>query len=322
MSRTVAAAALAAAFVLSSPAAVFAAAPEAAAEQPKAGAPDPAAEAALAKQREQAAEAFLKSLTPRHGVISLGDAEAELSLTDKYYFLDAADAKKVIVEAWGNPPGSAEGVLGMIFAKGTTPLDDAWGAVVTYEAEGYVSDKDAHKINPKRLLKDMQSGEDAENKARKDAGYEPTHVVGWAETPSYDATRHALIWAKEISFGTSPDHTLNYDVRLLGRRGVLSLNVVAGMKDLASVRTAAEGVRAAAAFKPGARYGDYQEGVDKKAAYGVTGLLAAGLGLAAAKKFGLLAGGLLLLKKFAAVIMAGLAGVGAWFRNLFRKREA
>ena len=55
--------------------------------------------------------------------------------------------------------------------------------------------------------------------------------------PSYDAAAHKLYWAKELMFGTDMDHTLNYNIRVLGRRGVLVLNAVAEMKQLAVIRT-------------------------------------------------------------------------------------
>jgi hypothetical protein len=37
-------------------------------------------------------------------------------------------------------------------------------------------------------------------------------------------------------FGSEGDHTLNYNIRILGRRGVLVLNAVSGMKQLDAIR--------------------------------------------------------------------------------------
>src|SRR5258706_12166472 len=83
------------------------------------------------------------SLTPVHGAVPLPGAKAALQLGSGYYFLNADDAKKVITEGWGNPPEAADGVLGIVFPEGKSFIDSSWGAVVTYNASFYVSDKDS-----------------------------------------------------------------------------------------------------------------------------------------------------------------------------------
>lgn len=51
-----------------------------------------------------AAKAFLASLHPQTGDVRVPEAKAVLHLGDRYYFLPAADAKRVLTEVWGNPP--------------------------------------------------------------------------------------------------------------------------------------------------------------------------------------------------------------------------
>ncbi|PYY19536.1 MAG: hypothetical protein DMG62_24515 [Acidobacteria bacterium] len=61
--------------------------------------------------------------------------------------LNGPDAQTVLVKLWGNPPRSAD-LLGMLMPDGASvsPLTEKSGAVVvTYEPDGYVSDKDAEK---------------------------------------------------------------------------------------------------------------------------------------------------------------------------------
>lgn len=72
-------------------------------------------------------------------------------------------------------------------------------------------------------------------------------------------------------------------MRHLGRHGVLSMNVISQMSKLTEVRQVAAHLAKTAEFDTGARYVDYQAG-DKKAEYGLAGLVAAGLGVGAAKK--------------------------------------
>ncbi|MBO9709837.1 MAG: DUF2167 domain-containing protein [Caulobacter sp.] len=251
------------------------------------------------------------------GQIALPAAHAKLNLGADYYFLDAAAAKRVLTEGWGNPPEVGEGVLGMIVPARFKPLEAAsWGAVVTYQDVGYVSDKDARKIDPQKLLDQLRESEDESNARRKEAGYPTIHLAGWAEQPSYDPARHLVIWAQDLAIGGGEAHSLNYDIRLLNRQGVLSLNVISSMKDLQDVRAAAGSIAQAAVFDPGSTYADHAKG-DKAAEFGVAGLVAAGLGLAAAKKFGLLAILLVVLKKGFVVVAAAFASVVAWVRKTF-----
>jgi uncharacterized membrane-anchored protein len=285
----------------------------------RAAAPD--APPSAAERAEIAkAEALLKSLHPTHGDIKLPGADATLHLGDRYYFLGPADAKRVLVEGWGNPPDAADGVLGLVFPAGASPLGDTWGAVVTYDNQGYVSDAEAKTTDYGKLLESMRSNEDQVNDERKKQNIPAIHLVGWAQAPVYDPAHHSLIWARDIQFADQKIDTLNYDVRELGRRGVLSLNIVYRMPDLASVRTAATDLGAVTGFDPGARYTDYQNGVDKRAAYGVAGLVAAGAGVALAQKAGLLALLLLFLKKGFVVIIAGGAALFARIKAAFRKK--
>lgn len=265
-------------------------------------------------------EALRDGLKPQHGTVALPEAKASLALGEGYYFLGQADAKKVLTEGWGNPPEAAEGVLGMVFASGTDfTMADAWGGVITFEKTGYVSDEDAAKEDYDTVLSQMQDGENERNEILIKEGFPSSHLRGWAQPPTYDATRHDLIWAREIQFGAETDNTLNYDVRHLGRNGVLSINMVSHMSQLATVRSAAANLAKTAEFTAGARYADYKAG-DAKAGYGLAGLVAAGAGVAVAKKAGFLAVLVLLLKKGGVIFLGVAAAIGGWLRKVFNKK--
>jgi uncharacterized membrane-anchored protein len=261
------------------------------------------------------------TLRPEGGDVHLAAANATLHLGKAYYFLNAEDARKVLVQAWGNPPEAVNKVLGLVFPAGHHWYDGSWGAVISFEPTGYVSDETPKPDEYDRLLRQIRDQEGSVNAERKRQGFEPTHLVGWAQPPSYDRASHSMVWARDIKFGEQADDTLNYDVRLLGRSGVLSLNMVAVMSQLPEVRGAAAQFSQTAGFDAGSRYADYHFG-DAKAAYGLAGLVAAGLGLAAAKKLGMLALLAVFGKKFFVVIAAALAGLWAKFRNAlgFRKK--
>lgn len=262
---------------------------------------------------------LVKSLKPQHGKVPIPSAQATLDLGDSYDFYGGTDAKTILVNIWGNPPQSADGVLGIVMPSGKSPLSDSWGAVVTFEETGYVSDEDAAEVDYAELLGQLREGESASNEERKEAGYAPMHLVGWAEQPHYDSGTHSVVWARDIKVDGSTDDSLNYDVRSLGRKGVLSLNLISTMPHLPEVRSAAQAFATHASFDTGARYADFDSSVDKKAEYGIGGLIAAGAGVAVAKKLGIFA----ILLKFLKPLLIGVVALFALMRNkiagLFRK---
>ncbi|MDT8759667.1 DUF2167 domain-containing protein [Sphingomonas psychrotolerans] len=265
--------------------------------------------------------AIEKSLHPQIGDVRIPEARAVMHLGDRYYFLPAAEARRVLVDAWHNPPESADNVLGMVLAKDTTIFDNVWGAVITYEDTGHVDDADARNQDYGTVLKGMQQGTEEQNAERKQAGYPAMHLVGWAQPPAYDASSHSLIWARELSVEGDAGNGLNYDVRLLGRTGVLSLNMLASMQDIGNVRSAAQSFGRSVSFEPGAGYTDFDASTDKDAGYGLAGLVAGGVAIGVAKKVGLLA----IILKFGKVILLGLAafGAAAWgaVRKMFGRKD-
>jgi len=265
---------------------------------------------------------IIEEIKPQTGDITIGEAKATLHLGKDYYFLGPDDARKVLVDAWKNPPSSADGVLGLVFEKGKSFTDpDAWGAVVTFENSGYVTDEDAKTADYADLLKQMQEGQESANEQRKEQGYPALHLVGWAQAPTYDPASHSVIWAQNLHGDGDTQNSLNYDVRMLGRFGVLSVNMLSTMGHLTDVQTAAAKLSQAVSFDNGARYADYVPDVDKKAGYGIAGLVAAGVGIAAAKKLGFLAIALGLGKKL--FVLVALAGAAVWSRikKLFGKGD-
>jgi uncharacterized membrane-anchored protein len=268
---------------------------------------------------EQRLMGILQAQHRQTGDVRIPEANVTLHLGTRYYFLKKDEAKQVLKE-WGNPPDRSAGVLGLVFPAGATFLDrDGWGGVVTYEPAGFISDKDADHADYQQLIDQVHKGEDADNAERKKAGFPSAHLVGWAQPPSYDKAHHFMIWARDIHFGDEPEDTLNYDVRVLGRRGFLSVNFVSTIKDLPQIRTDAAQLASLAAFDAGSAYTDYAPGSDKTAEYGVAGMVAAGLGLAAAKKLGLLALIAVFAKKGVVLIAAAFAALVARVKRLFKK---
>ncbi|HVK99030.1 MAG TPA: DUF2167 domain-containing protein [Dongiaceae bacterium] len=257
---------------------------------------------------------FVASLHRQTGEIQLPDGVAKLTVPEDFYYLSPEDAERVLTEAWGNPGGQP--TLGMLFPASVTPLDQgAWGVTIEYSEDGYVSDEDAHELNYADLLKDMQEDTSASNEDRAAAGFEAIELIGWAAQPYYDSTSHKLHWAQELKFGEAEENTLNYNIRVLGRKGYLLMNFVADMGQLREIEQNLDKVLAMAEFNDGYRYDQFDPEYDKMAAYGIGGLVA-GKVLA---KTGFLALALVFLKKFGVVILGGAVALGA---RLFKRKKA
>jgi uncharacterized membrane-anchored protein len=263
-------------------------------------------------------EAFLSSLDFQSGNIELSDANAELTLgEDHYKFLDSRDTERLLVDAWGNPPGMQ--VIGSIVpARFDLTGNDTWAVIITYEEDGYVSDEDAASIDYDEMLQTMQQETAAANDQREAAGYGRIELVGWAESPYYDSESNKLYWAKELRFNGSDTGTLNYNIRALGRKGVLVLNAVGSMDQYSSIRDGMQDVLRRVRFDEGSQYADFDPSIDEVAAYGIGALVAGKL----AAKVGLLAKAaplLLVLKKFWIV---GAIAVAGFARKMFGGRSA
>jgi len=262
------------------------------------------------------AQELWESLDRRQGKIVLPNGVATLNVPENFYYLGPEDAEKVLVEVWGNIPGTGADTLGMLFPDEFTPFDDAaWGVTVEYEEDGYVSDKDADEINYDTLLSEMQASTRQASDERVAQGYEPIELLGWASRPFYDKQDHKLYWAKELKFGGETSNTLNYNIRVLGRKGVLVLNFIADMEQKAAIDANLDTVLALAEFNSGSRYADFNPEMDKVAAYGIGALVAGKV----AAKAGLFAALLIAMKKFGVLIVGAAAMV---FGKVFRRKQA
>jgi uncharacterized membrane-anchored protein len=268
-------------------------------------------DAAAAEAAAPAAEEPTVSFEYQTGDVVLPNKVATLHLGERFRYLSPGEANRLL-QLWGNPPDNT--LQGAVVASAFDPMgEDSWAVFLTYVDDGHVDDSDAADIDYEELLQDMKEGEAQANEARREAGYTGLQLVGWAEPPHYDAGTKKLYWAKEIAADGQPEHVLNYDVRVLGREGLLSMQAVAPMASLSKVREDMKPLLAAAEFNEGYRYAEFNKNTDKLAAYGL-GALVAG---AAAAKLGLLAK----LAPFLKYIIMGVVALGALLINIFRRKK-
>lgn len=245
----------------------------------------------------------------------LGDRLAKIEVPEGYVFAGGDETRK-FMEMTGNPPSGRE--LGVIM-----PAEEGknWFLLFEYDEVGYVKDDEKDKIDADAILESVREGTEASNEERKKLGGGEIHVVGWFEKPHYDAKSHNLVWAIEAKGEVDTDRSVNYDVRLLGRKGYISATLVTDPSslnaDLPHVQTLLSGF----SFEEGKRYADFVSG-DKVAEYGLTALIAGGVGATAAK-LGLFAYLGKLFAKGGKLIVVGLAALAAGLKKMFgmRKKE-
>lgn len=248
-----------------------------------------------------------KSFKYEHGIINLKNRVGKINIPKGFKYLEPVQAERVLVELWGNPKGENL-TLGLLLPQSQGVLSkNGYVFNIQYDEIGHVKDDDADDINYDDLLKEMQEGTVEENKERQKAGYEPVSIVGWAAKPFYDEDRKILHWAKEIKFGKDPLNTLNYNIRILGRKGVLVLNAIATENELPLVQKDINKVLDIVQFNDGYKYEDFDSSVDDVAAWTIGGLVA-GKVLAKVGFFAIFA-------KFGKLIVLGLLGFFGAFKN-------
>lgn len=234
--------------------------------------------------------------------------QATLKLSADYRFLGPKDTARLLREM-GNFPSGAE--LGLVTSGSG---DSNWFVVIRFIDAGYVEDDDASAWDADEMLDSIKEGTEEANAKRREMGMETLTVRGWEEKPHYDKTTNKVVWAiaAESGHGT----TVNYNTLALGRHGYMSMNLVADLAGLPTLKPHAASLLSNLNFVQGKRYTDFDSATDKVAAVGLAALVAG-----AAFKSGLFAKLLVLIIAFKKVILlAGVAVVG-WVWKIVKGRS-
>jgi uncharacterized membrane-anchored protein len=266
------------------------------------------ADAKPADGKDAAAAAAPDPLPWKMGPVTGDMGPASIKLPEGYGFLDGPGAKKW-AEMTSNPVSGKE--IGLVGSD-----KDGWLVLFEFDEVGYVKDDEKNDLNADDLLKDIKDGTAEFNEERKSKGVAPLNVVGWEQKPSYNEAAHALEWCVRAESEGQP--SLNFNTRLLGRRGVVSVTLMfGGDQTLAQVLPPFRELLKGFSFNAGEGYSEYRSG-DKLAEYGLAALVAGG-GVALAAKSGLLAKLGLFLAKGAKLVIFGVAALAAAIGNFFKK---
>ena len=230
----------------------------------------------------------------------MGGNLAEIDLSEGYVFLDQRDTVR-LMEFYQNPETGTE--------KGTVlPASDAesWFIVFEFDELGYVPDDDSD-LDADALLSSIRAGTEAANESRIEMGWPTMQIVGWHDAPRYDPGTRNLTWA--IIGASEGSKTINRIVKVLGRRGVMTVTLVSSQEELGAADRQLAMLLGNYRFRPGSTYAEYLPGTDKLAEVGLAALVVGGAG-AALVNSGLLA-------RFWKLILVALAGTGAAIKRLF-----
>lgn len=258
----------------------------------------------VARGQEPAGSRFLKGpARVRMGVVG------QLEVPAGFQFLDGKSTRE-LMKAEGEPvSGQEQGLL--------VPTNSGWSVIFEFSDMGYVKDDDKDKLDADKLLQQIKEGTAEANKERVSAGHAPLVVVGWELPPRYDPASHNLEWAIRAESEGRP--ILNYNTRLLGRKGVMEAVLIVEPDQLKETLPEFRAVLAGYSFQSGQSYAEYRPG-DKVAKYGLAALVLGGAAVGAAK-LGLLAWLAVFFKKAWKLVVVGVAGIATCIRKLFGRRS-
>jgi len=197
---------------------------------------------------------------------------AELRLPAGYMFADGEDTRR-LMEVMENIPSGKE--QGMVLGP-----DRKWYVVFEFDDIGYVKDDEKNTLDAQAMLESIKRGNEAANEERKRRGWRPLTVIGWEQPPRYNPETHNLEWA--IKAQSDESISINYNTRLLGRKGVMRVTLVGNPSNLPVILPDYKQLLTGFEFGSGNRYAEFVQG-DKMAKYGLTALVVGGGAAVAAK---------------------------------------
>ena len=233
---------------------------------------------------------------------------AQIDLPTGYVFINGKDYQ-ALLKAEGEPVSGNE--LGSMRAT-----NQHWSVVFEFSDIGYVKDDDKDKLNADKLIATIRRNNEEANKQRIEAGNPPIEVIGWEIPPKYDSATHNLEWAIRGAVQGQP--FLNYNTRLLGRKGVMEVVLIVKPEQLGETLPTFRNLLAGYSFSIGNSYAEFRPG-DKVAKYGLGALVLGGAAVGAAK-LGLFTWLLVFLKKGWKLVVVAFVAVASFFKKLFTGR--
>lgn len=245
-------------------------------------------------------------LGPTVGV--LGE-QATIKIPDGYGFLQPEGTRK-LEQLMHNPPSNSN-----VYTVASPDL--SWISFFSFDPVGYV--KDDEKIDADAIIKTVREGTQIANEERKRNGWSALDVIGWKFEPRYNKYDNHLEWAILAQDESSRAVVVNYNTRILGRKGVMDVVVVASPEKLDTAVASFKNILSGFEYVHSEKYAEYKVG-DHVAEYGLAALITGGVAAVAAKKgfFTVVAASLAAMWK---VVLAAIFAALAWVKSLFKKKQ-
>jgi len=236
-------------------------------------------------------------------------SRAHIKVPDGYVFL-GPDGTRKLNEMMQNPSSGVDEYT-------IAPKDLSWMAYFSFDEVGYV--KDDEKLEADDILASIREGTEQSNEERRQRGWDTLRIEGWSFKPQYDTKLNLLEWA--VLAESLPGHqkVVNYNTRLLGRRGVMQVVVVASPEELDAAVSQFKSLVPGYEFNAGEKYAEFKSG-DHVAEYGLAALITGGAAAVASKK-GFFAAIAIFLAKAWKLVLIGLAGFAAAVRKFFGGKD-
>ena len=254
------------------------------------------------------------SIEGQTGLIHFDESHFTLNVPQGFVYLDKEQATKLLVDYWDNQESHCSDIEGAIVPEECECFYQVSVAyVISYIECGYVRDRDANQIDYDKLLKELKAENDQSNEGL--LSEQQLKLIDWAVSPRYAEASHTLVWA--FLYSRDDYQTVNYDMRILGKLGYISINAVFSPEDLLEVQRKEELMINSIAYRYGYRYSDFDEKTDPISDWTI-GALVAGSVLA---KSGFLAKIGVAILKFWKLIALGAAAIFGGILKFSKKRK-
>ena len=240
-------------------------------------------------------------------LINFNEANSKINISSNFSILEGKDAHQLLY--WLN--GTSFDYINIYAVD-----NQASQYMFYYTDSGYVKTDDWTDVDPDIFIKDIKENYKASNETRKKNGQPIVLNVSWKKKPYLDGIYNSVYYALNVQWSDNKS-TVEGTAIILGREGYTTASYVEGsngyqeqiLLNLSKIHK----------FNDTKEYKDWKSG-DKVAAAGIGALLATTLGVKALKP-GIIAAGLLLLKKFWFIIFLPFIWLGKLFTGSPKKKK-
>ena len=240
-------------------------------------------------------------------VVNYNKANSKINISSNFEILEGTDAHQMLY--WLN---GVDFSYVDVYAMG----QNSEQYMFYYTDSGYVKTDDWTDVDPDKFINEMIENYKASNSTRQQNGQATVLDVTWKKKPYLDGTYNSVYYAFNVTWSDNSSSVEGTAI-ILGKEGYTTASYVGGtdgyqeqlLLNLSKIHK----------FNTAKEYKDWKSG-DKVAAAGLGALLATTLGVKALKP-GIIAAGLLLLKKFWFIIVLPFIWLGKLFTGSDKKKK-